>query len=60
MRKETDAKFTELAHNAEHASLAYGIDWRWSEESEDEEEGVLRLASCSFYDHLLTVWTART
>lgn len=30
-----------------HESLAYGIDWKCGDDV---------LASCSFYDHLLTLW----
>ena len=38
-----------LAHYEEHDSLAYGVDWHSSDHT--------ILASCSFYDHLLKVWT---
>ena len=45
-----DAKtHKKLTHYTEHDSLAYGLDFQWNEE--------LTLASCSFYDHLLTVWS---
>jgi diphthamide biosynthesis protein 7 len=42
-----------LAHYSEHASLAYGVDWK----AGDAEDKDLLVASCSFYDHLLTLWT---
>ncbi len=60
----TGAGFETVAHNSDHASLAYGVDWRWDEEGENIGGGGggcgLRLASCSFYDHLLTQWSLVT
>ncbi|KAJ7487605.1 WD40-repeat-containing domain protein [Mycena galericulata] len=35
-----------------HTSLAYGADWSFS-----ETEGETLIASCSFYDHSLHLWT---
>ncbi len=35
----------------EHKSLAYGIDWAPS------DDGRVTLASCSFYDHSMHLWT---
>ncbi len=43
-----------VAHNGDHESLAYGVDWRCNEQ---DEQASYRLASCSFYDHLLTLWS---
>ena len=44
-----------------HNSLAYGIDWCRSFETvrknDKEEDYVFTLASCSFYDHSLHLWT---
>jgi len=37
-----------------HESLAYGIDWSFHQETRDEET---LIASCSFYDHTLYLWT---
>ena len=40
-----------------HESMAYGIDWLYSEEEEEEEkEEDNMVASCSFYDNALFVW----
>lgn len=38
----------------QHKSLAYGIDWTPLHSGSD----VLTLASCSFYDHSMHVWSA--
>jgi len=35
-----------------HASLAYGADWSFAEDGEES-----LIASCSFYDHSLQLWT---
>ncbi len=40
------------AYEKPHLSLAYGVDWK--PEAENDSEDVL--ASCSFYDNLLTIW----
>ena len=36
----------------EHTSLAYGCDW-----NRDQRASVKTIASCSFYDHSLHVWS---
>ena len=38
-----------------HKSLAYGVDWSVQLPTEDNKQIV---GSCSFYDHLVHVWTA--
>ena len=38
-----------------HASLAYGVDWSFAEDTRGN--GTL-VASCSFYDHTLQLWRA--
>jgi len=40
----------------EHESLGYGIDWQHS--SPDQQRTSSLLASCSFYDHSLRLWTS--
>lgn len=37
-----------------HESLAYGADWSFHQETRGEET---LIASCSFYDHTLYLWT---
>lgn len=37
----------------EHKSLAYGADWSFG----DNQDGQTLIASCSFYDHALHVWS---
>ena len=39
----------------EHTSLAYGVDWSYAD---TEKEKDTLVASCSFYDHMLHLWTA--
>jgi len=38
-----------------HGSLAYGIDWKL----QSSENNTLRLASCSFYDKILSLWESK-
>ncbi len=57
--EEGEGGFRVLAHHGAHESLAYGIDWRRAEEQEECRVGCNRLASCSFYDHLLTLWALK-
>jgi diphthamide biosynthesis protein 7 len=47
---EADAGWTQAALEPyrRHESLAYGVDWNRSG---------TRLASCSFYDHMIALWT---
>ncbi|TFK30451.1 WD-40 repeat-containing protein [Coprinopsis marcescibilis] len=40
----------------EHESLAYGVDWSFS--TNPWANGSTTIASCSFYDHSLRVWSA--
>lgn len=49
-----------LEEYKEHKSLAYGIDWCRHFECVDEQESKCHrftLASCSFYDNSLHLWT---
>ena len=41
------------SYTAEHQSLAYGIDIKTNEDQSDS----LWISSCSFYDHLLKLWS---
>ncbi len=43
-----------LCSYKEHKSLAYGIDWAPSYSDDDND---VTLASCSFYDHSMHIWT---
>jgi diphthamide biosynthesis protein 7 len=38
----------------DHKSLAYGVDWSFAPPDTD---GKTLIASCSFYDHALHLWT---
>ena len=40
----------------EAESLAYGLDWKYDGE-DGSDGGKAFLASCSFYDHLFSVWS---
>ena len=46
-------KFTGLV------SLGYGIDWYQGQEDETMDSKTLLLASCSFYDHSLHLWSCQ-
>ncbi|CAG8617655.1 5405_t:CDS:2 [Funneliformis mosseae] len=39
-----------------HESLAYGIDWNYSDKWKIEKSSYPLLASCSFYDHVVHLW----
>ena len=39
-----------------HESLAYGVDWCLDYQQKNENKDETVIASCSFYDKLLTVW----
>lgn len=41
-------------HFDRHESLAYGVDWSFHQEAPGEET---LIASCSFYDHTLYLWS---
>jgi diphthamide biosynthesis protein 7 len=43
-----------------HESLAYGCDWAFSDDKEEEEGSrtTTSVVSCSFYDHKLHLWKA--
>lgn len=47
-----DSNLDKLLHYPEHASLAYGVDWK----QKGEGDHPMVVASCSFYDHLVRVW----
>ena len=38
-----------------HESLAYGVDWSFSMDQDDDKT---LIGSCSFYDHKLHLWSA--
>jgi len=46
---------TILREYREHESLAYGVDWQVPRQAALSRPSLL--ASCSFYDHKLTLWT---
>ena len=51
---ETAEPMKIVASYLEHESLAYGVDWC---QLSSEKKHQLTLASCSFYDHSLHIWT---
>jgi hypothetical protein len=50
-KQEIIASYTE-----EHQSLAYGIDMKTNEEDLLQDEP-LWISTCSFYDHMLKLWS---
>ena len=48
-----DGKIEKLFQYDQHQSLAYGLDFRSNSTTQDK----LQVASCSFYDCLLKVWS---
>lgn len=45
-----------LYHYEEHNSLAYGADWcRYKPRGLKEQDSLI--ATCSFYDHALRLWS---
>ncbi|KAF8306969.1 WD-40 repeat-containing protein [Clavulina sp. PMI_390] len=44
------------ARNDEHASLAYGTDWQYGRGEAGQGDETSVIASCSFYDHMLSIW----
>jgi diphthamide biosynthesis protein 7 len=40
-----------------HQSLAYGVDWNQGAGEEQTLDGKDLIASCSFYDHALHIWS---
>jgi diphthamide biosynthesis protein 7 len=46
---------TLVSYKGKHMSLGYGIDWSYGP-VRDEASNEDLVASCSFYDHLLTLW----
>ena len=46
-----------VAEYREHESLAYGADWLEGQEVEVEGRESISIATCSFYDHMLKVWS---
>lgn len=56
---------TVVRYKGKHESLGYGIDWSYSTTTSSraddtggakQEKTEKLVASCSFYDHLLTLW----
>lgn len=52
------ASYTITARNDVHTSLAYGADWQFASSTSagDSAQGFSVIASCSFYDHMLSIW----
>lgn len=50
-----DGEHEVLARNNQHGSLAYGVDWAYTDST---PQGKTTIASCSFYDHALQLWSA--
>ena len=55
VNRSRGADTTILKEFREHASLAYGADWYVPPGAPSAET---KVASCSFYDHKLCLWTA--
>ena len=54
--REESGELIELSHYKEHESLAYGLDFKCADPSQNK----IQLVSCSFYDCLLKVWNIET
>ena len=55
----TGAPVEVVTEYREHTSLAYGIDWCRKYKTKNSS-GVFTLASCSFYDHSMHLWSLCT
>ncbi|KAG8190074.1 hypothetical protein JTE90_023046 [Oedothorax gibbosus] len=57
----SDETLTLKGHYTKHDSLAYGVDWCCQSVAQNEDENLSYspnvVASCSFYDKLLNLWT---
>lgn len=43
----------------EHSSIGYGIDWTCGNSKHNTDSTLFSVASCSFYDNLLTFWNVK-
>jgi diphthamide biosynthesis protein 7 len=52
------ASYTISIRNDAHTSLAYGADWQFTpnRSAGDPAQVSSVIASCSFYDHMLSIW----